>query len=570
MATKKNHSTPGLTLIVTAVIVALTYVLMWVANVWTPRLGLDLRGGTTITLTARTTDGSAVTSENLEEARRIIQQRVDSLGVGEAIVTTQGDQHIDIAVPNVQKDELIKLVGTTAQLAFRAVNKVAPVATSPEPSADPSPGESPDVNPDPSASAQINPQPSASAAPTSQPSASVQPTPSIPPSVPGLPRRPATPRPTAPSGTQPDTQTLLQWKPTERDLDDFDEYKCSDKFPDVPDQPLITCDDKGQAKYLLGPVLLPGTQVTNAAVGRPQNAINYVVNLEFSAEGSAAFRAATSALYTKNPPENQFAIVLDSKVVVAPAPNGPISGGAEISGNYNLQNATQLANILKYGALPLAFDVSQVETVSATLGGEQLSGGIIAGIIGLVLVISYSIIYYRALGIVVIGSLVAAAAITYSSMVLLGEAVGFALNLPGIAGAIVAIGLTADSFIIYFERIRDEIREGRSLRTAIETGWQRARSTIVIADMVSVLSAVVLFFLAVGGVKGFAFTLGLTTIIDLAVVFWFTKPLMSLLGRTKFFGQGHKLSGLDPEHMGVSRESLLGRRSRRTAKVKEA
>jgi preprotein translocase subunit SecD len=204
--------------------------------------------------------------------------------------------------------------------------------------------------------------------------------------------------------------------------------------------------------------------------------------------------------------------------------------------------------------------VSEVSNVSATLGADQLQAGIIAGAIGLVLVVGFCFLYYRGLGIVVVSSLLVAGAITYAVMVLLGSSVGFALNLPGIAGAIVAIGVTADSFVIYFERIRDEVRDGRSLRTAIETGWRRARQTVLIADAVSMLSAIILFILAIGSVKGFAFTLGLTTLIDVAVVFWFTKPLLSLLARTKFFGGGHPLSGLDPNHLGVT--SLPGTRRR--------
>ena len=220
---------------------------------------------------------------------------------------------------------------------------------------------------------------------------------------------------------------------------------------------------------------------------------------------------------------------------------------------------------MKYGALPLAFEVSEVSNVSATLGGEQLHAGIVAGIIGLALVVLFCFAYYRGLGLVVVTSLGIAAVITYASMVLLGSSVGFALNLPGIAGAIVAIGITADSFVIYFERIRDEVREGRSLRTAVETGWRRARQTILIADAVSMLSALILFILAIGSVKGFAFTLGLTTIIDVMIVFLFTKPLMTVLARTRFFGGGHKLSGLDPEHLGV--KALPGQRARRPVPV---
>lgn len=503
------------------------FVIMAFANVWTPRLGLDLRGGTTITLTAASSTGEGgVDATQLEEARRIIQQRVDGLGVGEASVTTQGDTHIVVSVPNVQRDELVELVGTTATLTFRAVYATQQIST-----------------------------------PTG--------------TMPGFPQKESSPLPTESSAAEPlSIEEALAWTPTEQEQADFSGFECSDVYPDVADQALVTCDEEGSTKYLLGPVLLTGDHVTNAVATVPQNDFNYVVALTFDDVGAEAFYQATNALYTKSEPENQFAIVLDSNVVSAPAPSGPIAGGqAEITGSFSLDTATQLANVLKYGALPLAFEVSQVETVSATLGAEQLTGGIIAGLIGLALVIVYAFIYYRALGFVVVGSLAAAGVLTYATMVLLGESVGFALNLPGIAGVIVAIGLTADSFIIYFERIRDEVREGKSLRTAIHSGWQRARSTIVIADTVSLLSAVVLFFLAVGGVRGFAFTLGLTTLIDLAVVFWFTYPLMALLSGTKFFGEGHKFSGLSADHMGVSQSSLLGRRgrtSRRGAKGAKA
>jgi preprotein translocase subunit SecD len=273
----------------------------------------------------------------------------------------------------------------------------------------------------------------------------------------------------------------------------------------------------------------------------------------------------TKGIAVKSPPQNQFAIVLDSQVISAPSVSAAIPGGrAEISGSFSQKSATELANVLKYGALPLAFEVSSVENVSAKLGGDQLQAGVIAGLIGLGLVIAYSLLYYRGLAIVVVLSLAIAGGITYAFTVLLGQAMGFALNLPGIAGLIVAIGITADSFIIYFERIRDEVREGRTLRTAIETGWIRSRQTILIADGVSLLSAVVLFILAIGAVKGFAFTLGLTTLIDIAVVFFFTKPVVTLLGRTKFFGEGRRFSGFEPEHMGTSQ--MPGLRRTRTAR----
>ena len=330
----------------------------------------------------------------------------------------------------------------------------------------------------------------------------------------------------------------------------------------MPDQALFACDQTGSEKYLLGPTLIEGNQLASAAAGIPQNGIAWQVNLEFNAEGARLFETATTALSAKQPPQNQFAIVLDGTSISAPRVENPIPGGrAEITGNFTQKSANELANTLKYGALPLAFEVSEVSNVSATLGGEQLRAGIIAGIIGLALVVGFCFLYYRGLGIVVVTSLGIAAVITYACMVLLGSSVGFALNLPGIAGAIVAIGVTADSFVIFFERIRDEVREGRSLRTAVETGWRRARQTILIADAVSMLSAIVLFILAIGSVKGFAFTLGLTTLIDVLIVFMYSKPLLSLLARTKFFGGGHKLSGLDPAHLGV--QALPGSRTRR-------
>jgi preprotein translocase subunit SecD len=361
-------------------------------------------------------------------------------------------------------------------------------------------------------------------------------------------------------GIPPDK--ALDWQPTEACQAAFADFTCETKVTEVADQGLFACNQEKTEKYLLGPTLIEGNQLTKAVAGIPQNNVNWVVNLEFNADGSAAFEKATREISQRSEPQNRFAIVLDGVSISAPSVNEAIPGGrAEISGNFTQQSATELANVLKYGALPLAFDVSEVSNVSATLGGEQLKAGIIAGIIGLVLVVGYCFLYYRGLGIVVVASLAIAGIITYSSMVLLGSSVGFALNLPGIAGAIVAIGITADSFVIFFERIRDEVREGRSLRTAVETGWRRARQTIFIADTVSMLSALVLFVLAIGSVRGFAFTLGLTTLIDVIVVCLFTKPLMTLLARTKFFGGGHKWSGLDPEHLGV--QALPGTRSRR-------
>ena len=539
---------PGRTLIIFGLFVAALFGLMALSQNWTPKLGLDLRGGTTITLTAQNTSGGGQVDPNsLRLAQSIIQARVDSLGVGESEVTTSGDNQLIVSVPNVQQDELVALVGQTAVLRFRALYAVDTVQP---------PVPPPSATPAPSTGSSAGPQPSASPTGDSRPA----------PQLPTAPPTPQAPRPTAPGkGTPPDK--AIEWQPSERDQTDFAAYSCDSNradFPDVSDQPLFSCNEERTEKYLLGPTLIEGNQLNTASAGVPQNQVQWVVNLEFNSEGGAAFEQATGAIAQRQEPQNRFAIVLDSEVISSPSVSRAIPGGrAEISGNFTQQSATQLANILKYGALPLAFEVSEVSNVSATLGADQLQAGLIAGVIGLILVVGFCFLYYRGLGIVVVSSLLVAGAITYAVMVLLGSSVGFALNLPGIAGAIVAIGVTADSFVIYFERIRDEVRDGRTLRTAIETGWRRARQTVLIADAVSMLSALILFILAIGSVKGFAFTLGLTTIIDVAVVFWFTKPLMSMLARTKFFGGGHPLSGLDPNHLGVT--ALPGTRRRRGA-----
>lgn len=548
-ATKAHRS-----LIFFVAVIVILYILMFLTGERSPRLGLDLRGGTTVTLTASAAvGGGGVNADSLEQAKQIIQQRVDGLGVGEASVSVQGNNNIVVSAPNANRDELVKQVGTTALLSFRNVFAVQPVTPEPLPS----------------------PSPSGSASPGATPTPSV-------PAATGLPTAPPSPRPTAPGQGLKTFDERLQWQPTAQDQADFANFQCSDTFPDVADQPLITCDDLGTAKYLLGPELIAGASVKDASAQIPTNQVQWVVQLQFNTteekdstlEGSGAKRFAqvTQFISTQQEPMNQFAITLDSKVISAPVVNEAIPDGqAQISGTFNQESAQQLANILKYGSLPLKFEASSIENVSPTLGGEQLHGGIIAGLIGLVLVIGYSVFYYRGLAVVVIGSLIGAVAITYPTMVLLGQAVGFALNLPAIAGAIIAIGMTADSFIIFFERIRDEIREGRPLRSSITAGWKQARGTIIVAKMVSILSAFVLFFLAIGGVRGFAFTLGLTTFIDLFIVFYFTFPIMVTLARTKFYGEGRRGSGLNAEHMGVSRASLLGRkRTRLQAATAEA
>ncbi len=326
---------------------------------------------------------------------------------------------------------------------------------------------------------------------------------------------------------------------------------------DNPDRPLITCDGNGN-KYLLSVAMIEGTQLDSADAGAPnQQSVEWVVQLDFDGEATKTFADISSALVGT---EQHFAIVLDGQVISAPTMNGLITDGqAQITGNFTQEEAQDLATSLKFGALPVAFDDPTFETVGPSLAGNQLQAGITAGLLGLVLVMVYCLVYYRGLGLVVIASLLIAAAITYAMVLLLGETAGFTLTLPGIAGLIVAVGITADSFIVYFERIRDEMRDGKSMRVAVETGWKRARNTCLAADAVSLLAAVVLYIFATGVVKGFAFALGLSTLIDLVVFFWFTHPMVSWLARFTFFNEGRKLSGLDAETLGLDRLPAGGR-----------
>lgn len=339
----------------------------------------------------------------------------------------------------------------------------------------------------------------------------------------------------------------------------------------MPSAPIVACKDDGTQKYALGPVGVEGTDVKDAkAVFDSQQGQGWIVQMDFTSDGGKKFADVTGKLATKTQPQNQFAIVLDGAVVSDPRVSERLNGGnATISGGFTQQSAEDLGNMLSYGALPLSFKIDDETTVTAALGGEQLHAGLIAGAIGLALVVLYLVAYYRGLALVALASLGVSAALTYSIMTLLGPAIGFALNLPAVCGAIVAIGITADSFIVYFERIRDEIREGRTLRPAVERGWPRARRTILVSDFVSFLAAAVLFIVTVGKVQGFAFTLGLTTVLDVVVVFFFTKPLMTLLARRKFFADGHPWSGLDPKRLGA-KPPLRRRRGAAPTQTKEA
>ncbi|WP_242894169.1 protein translocase subunit SecD [Actinomadura litoris] len=568
----------------------------------TPKLGLDLAGGTTVTLTAKTESGKNPPASQMNQAVKIMTQRVNGLGVSDAEVAKQGNNNIVVNVPGEGQGRVVSLIGTTAKLQFRQAFAIADgkpttgAPASPAPSASPSgkdDGKKKDdkASPSPSASASASPSGSASAtprgralsgaltAPTPKPSGSVTPsgTPSgTPTGVPsGIPQQPQQPQ---------QDYTGIDDKNVIKQFEALNCYTGDRRAPGSNDPNrkwVAACDQKeenGQVtKYILGPVRVLGENVDGANAMPPdsqQGQASWSVSLKFDGKGGRQFGQVTTEAYRayqQNPssPQAQIAIVLDGQVVSAPSINrGAINGGtASIDGppdSFNRQYATDLANVLKYGALPLEFTQSSIDEVSSTLGADQLEGGLIAGAIGLGLVVLYCMLYYRGLGLVAVSSLVVASGITYISVVILGEGMGFRLSLPHIIGLIVSIGITADSFIVYFERLRDELRAGRKLRSSVENAWKRARRTILVADAVTFLAALVLYFLAVGGVRGFAFAMGLTTLIDVVVVFFFTKPMVALLSRTDFFGRGHPLSGLDAKRLRKSAQNAAATKAART------
>lgn len=512
-------SRPGRTLLVMLLLlVGLLAWAFWPGTSSTPRLGLDLQGGTQVILTPKpVTDGASITEEQLNQTVEIIRQRVNGIGVAEAEITVQGSGDsaaIIVAVPGVSQERLVELVGRTALLDFRAVwalNLPTPVT-------------------DDTSTTDITVDDGADESTVVTGNEIVQ-----------------------------ASENTPEFAAEVAALDCLKPENIAGGTPDNPTEWLGTCADDGTAKFTLQPAFIRGTNVTEATAVLPQQGVGgWVVSLTFDAEGGQALSQASQELYTLpdcSPggasPCNAFAIVLDGVVVSAPRFNEPILGGqAQIEGNFTAQEAQDLANVLNYGALPVTLDVAEITSVSATLGADQLRGGLIAGLIGLVIITLYLLAYYRALGVVAVLSLFIAGVMTYAAFVALGDTIGYTLTLAGIAGAIVAIGITADSFIVYFERIRDEIRSGRSLRQAAENGWLNARRTILAADFVTLLAAIVLYIVSVGNVRGFAFALGLTTLVDVVIAFLLTRPLVTLFARSRWMQRGSWLTGLDPSRFG--------------------
>lgn len=505
---------------------AVTAGVLWGGWEPAPKLALDLQGGTQVILEPLIAEGAEEpTAEQLEQAVSIIRQRVDATGVSESEISTLGN-NIVVALPGDPDQATIDRIQASAKLEFRAVLVAgAPSATAA--------GDGTDADGD------GTPDPTDPAAPDA-----------------------ATPDPAATPTVTPTDGSDLAWVTPELQAQ-YDAFDCA-SLASAPtnvapaDEPLITCETDLSIKYILGPVEVDGSNITDASAG-PRQGANGVTSTEwavrpvFDDKGTEAFAAITTRLVALTSPRDQFAAVLDGKVLIAPATQAAITDGKpEITGGFDQEAATALANQLKFGALPVSFEAQSQETISATLGESQLASGLIAGGIGLLLVVIYSFFQYRALASVTIASLVVAALLTYLTVTILSWGrLDYRLSLAGVAGLIVAIGFTVDSFIVYFERIRDELRDGRGLSGAIEAGWKRALRTIYAAKGVTLLSAIVLYIVAVGNVRGFAFTLGITVVIDVLVVVMFTHPMLQLLATRRFFSTGHPLSGLDPQALGA-------------------
>lgn len=484
------------------------------ATSWAPKLGLDLEGGTQMILAPKVEGAAQISAEQLNQAVSIIRQRVDGSGVSEAQISTEGGSNVVVSMPGKPTDEERNLIKASANMNFRPVIVATQVPTGAVPEAERTPEDQ-------------------------------------------------LPKPTA----EPVNASDPNWVDAAL-MKEFEATSCIAPLTERPTtsdpaKPLVSCEPDTGLKYILGPVEIPGKWIKTASYGLAQGAQGattneWSVNLTLERpEGAEAFKAVTQRLNAKyianpNDPQARFAIVLDDSVVSAPASMAVIADGqSSITGNFTEASAKVLADQLKFGSLPISFEIQSEIQISPTLGLQQLEMGLLAGLIGLLLVVIYSLFQYRALGFVTVLSLVIAGILTYLAIVLLGWVENYRLTLAGVAGIIVAIGQTADSFIVYFERIRDELRDGRGLVAAVENGWARAKRTILASKAVNILASLVLYFVSVGSVKGFAFTLGLTAVADLIVVFMFTHPTLQLLARTRFFGEGHRFSGLDPKQLGA-------------------
>ncbi|WP_137120796.1 protein translocase subunit SecD [Segeticoccus rhizosphaerae] len=579
-------------------------------DAWRPKLGLDLEGGRQIVLAPVIEGGKQINSQQVTQAVSIIRQRVDGSGVSEAEVTTLGQSNIVVSLPGNPDQATLDSLKQSSQLRFRAVicassspgvpaGCPSPQAAQPAPSGTSTPKASGEATGTPS----VKSTPTASSKATSAPRKSTpspKKTSSAGAAVPQALRADSTPSPSGtatasktatatPSGASTATPTASaspgqeqpQTKPknasdvawvTPALTKAYQQLNCKtakgrEQALAPVDKPMVACQTDGREKFILGPSEVTGAHISDASAGYQtgQNGVQtsvVEVALSFDKVGAQQFEKVTARLtpHPEGDPQKRFAIVLDGQVISAPQSQAVIRDGrASITGNFTLDSAKLLADQLKFGALPMSFQVQTSEQISPQLGSEQLKMGIIAGMIGLLLVVIYSLLQYRALGFVTVCSLAIAGLSSYGLVTLLGYTHNFRLTMAGVTGLIVSIGITADSFIVYFERVRDEVRDGRRLRSAVETGWGRARRTILISDGINFLAAAILYVLSESSVKAFAFTLGLTTLVDVVVVVLFTHPLLTILSSTEFFGQGHKWSGFDPVRLGAKKITYAGR-----------
>ncbi len=541
MAPPQGSLRPAPALAFFAVLVALVYALVFFTGdkSASPKLGIDLQGGTRVTLTARTPDGSKPSQDSLKQAQEIIETRVNGLGVSGSEVIIDGDNLV-ITVPGDDSSQARSL-GQTARLFIRPVITSGPALNAAAQTPAPTPAA---VPPAPTQTAPAAPP--AAPQPQSRPFPEQDPVTTTP-AAPSTPAAPTTPAPPNQGDLSPADQAakdIAEAKATRQSADQTVQQAamaamdCSKPDPlqgnDDPKLPLVACSTEGTEVYLLAPSIIDGQEIDDASSGFDSQQSRHVVSLKFKSAASDTWAKFTSENLGK-----QAAFTLDSKVVSAPVIQGatPAGSATQITGKFTAAEAKALANTLKYGSLPLSFSSSEAETVSATLGLSSLHAGLLAGAIGLIAVLIYCLLYYRALGLVTALSLVLSGIMVFGILVLLGRYISFTLDLAGIAGLIIGIGMTADSFVVFFERIKDEMREGRSFRSAVPRGWARARRTILSGNAVSFIAAAVLYVLAVGQVRGFAFTLGLTTILDVVVVFLVTSPLVLLASRSAFWSK---------------------------------
>ncbi len=629
MSTKQTKH-PGRRLLVLLLIIVIGFAGLYAGAAtgrasMTPGLALDLEGGTQIILTPTTSDGSEITDDDVNQAIEIIRQRVDASGVAEAQISRQGGQNIVVSLPGTPSQDTLELVRTSAVLYFRPVIRI--IQGSASAIADSQNQYLAQQAPATDEAGQADTEEGASETPsggTAQPEADSQA--AQPDSGTGDDAAGGTAEPSAPQTVTPE-QVAMTYADTNGDgiisdeplastSDDsssdswiteqmiYDAYMTDCTAPDNltgetqdPAKAVISCSKDGSGTaYILGPADIAGTDIASATSGlettsQGTTTNKWVVSLEFDSEGTQEFadvsqrliayrdQAAasqsqgSSGAQSTDAQKAQFAIVLDGLTIMSSGFNqevtSPITDGrVQITGGFTQEQAKTLANQLSFGSLPLSFTVQSEQQISATLGTEQLRNGLIAGLVGFILIIVYLAWQYRGLSAVAVASLIVAAAITYLAIALLSWGMGYRLSLAGVAGLIISIGITMDSFIIYFERVRDEVRNGRTLVAAVDEGWRHARQTIIVSDTVNLVAAVVLYFLAVGGVQGFAFTLGVTTVVDLAVIVLFTHPMMVWILRFAFFGEGHRLSGLDPEHLGARSLATYG--TRRQAVIEAA